>query len=228
MGRLRNGGGGTPGGRTFLSSKETAFLACGGDETNGHVTTHRQSDAAALGWVNGLTFFPHSLEYLPAQEAVIVVGPRGLDSLYPKPPQATRSGGQYELFTAPNGYNWQKGTAWEWTTRILGKAEGGNGDSKSSSAQSRAGVNIKDLKVRARALFLQRDFSRQAPERASLIDGCGPDPSGGPHAPAPTRGSGSASPTDPSARMRSSHMKHHATLCPPGTLRGGTGPRRPP
>ncbi|MFC0842636.1 hypothetical protein ACFH04_02650 [Streptomyces noboritoensis] len=47
------------------------------------------------------------------------------------------------------GYNWQNGTAWEWTTRILGKAEGGNGDSKSSSAHSRAGVNIKDLKVRA-------------------------------------------------------------------------------
>lgn len=87
--------------RTFLSSKETAFLVCGGNETEGHVTIHRQSDAAALGWVNGLTFFPHSLEYLPNQEAVIVVGPRGLDSLDPKPPQAKRSGGQYELFTAP-------------------------------------------------------------------------------------------------------------------------------
>lgn len=47
------------------------------------------------------------------------------------------------------GYNWQNGTTWEWTTRILGKAEGGNGDSKSSSAHSKANVNIKDLKVRA-------------------------------------------------------------------------------
>ncbi|WP_143676599.1 hypothetical protein [Streptomyces sp. TLI_146] len=47
------------------------------------------------------------------------------------------------------GYYWQNGTAWEWTTRIFGKAEGGNGDSKSSSAHSRAGVDIKGLKVRA-------------------------------------------------------------------------------
>ncbi|MEH6374248.1 hypothetical protein V7793_07895 [Streptomyces sp. KLMMK] len=47
------------------------------------------------------------------------------------------------------GYNWQNGAAWEWTTRILGKAEGGNGDSKSSSAHSRPGVNVKGLKVRA-------------------------------------------------------------------------------
>ncbi|GAB2789913.1 hypothetical protein [Amycolatopsis magusensis] len=47
------------------------------------------------------------------------------------------------------GYHWQNGSAWEWTTRILGKAEGGNGDSKTSSAHSKAGVNIKGLKVRA-------------------------------------------------------------------------------
>ncbi len=47
------------------------------------------------------------------------------------------------------GYHWQNGSAWEWTTRILGKAEGGKGDSKSSAAHSRAGVNVKDLKVRA-------------------------------------------------------------------------------
>ncbi|GCD40440.1 hypothetical protein [Streptomyces paromomycinus] len=47
------------------------------------------------------------------------------------------------------GYHWQNGAAWEWTTRIFGKAEGGMGDSKSSSAHSRAGVNIKGLKVRA-------------------------------------------------------------------------------
>ncbi|MFF9453574.1 hypothetical protein [Streptomyces flaveolus] len=47
------------------------------------------------------------------------------------------------------GYNWQNGSTWEWTTRIFGKAEGGNGDSKSSSAHSKTGVNVKDLKVRA-------------------------------------------------------------------------------
>ncbi|MEU7203913.1 hypothetical protein [Streptomyces sp. NPDC045470] len=47
------------------------------------------------------------------------------------------------------GYNWQDGTAWKWTTRIFGKAEGGNGDSKNSNAHSKAGVNIKGLKVRA-------------------------------------------------------------------------------
>ncbi|MDJ1130999.1 hypothetical protein [Streptomyces iconiensis] len=47
------------------------------------------------------------------------------------------------------GYNWENGSTWEWTTRIFGKAEGGNGDSKSSSAHSKAGVNVKDLKVRA-------------------------------------------------------------------------------
>ncbi|ATL26017.1 hypothetical protein [Streptomyces formicae] len=47
------------------------------------------------------------------------------------------------------GYNWQNGAAWEWTTRILGKAEGGKGDSKSSSAHSKAGVNVKGVKIRA-------------------------------------------------------------------------------
>ncbi|MFD7665633.1 hypothetical protein [Streptomyces sp. NPDC059788] len=47
------------------------------------------------------------------------------------------------------GYSWRNGAAWEWTTRIFGKAEGGNGDSKTSNAHSRPGVDIKGLKVRA-------------------------------------------------------------------------------
>ncbi|MFF1377645.1 hypothetical protein [Streptomyces sp. NPDC058308] len=47
------------------------------------------------------------------------------------------------------GYNWQNGATWEWTTRILGKAEGGKGDSKSSSAHSKTDVNVKGVKIRA-------------------------------------------------------------------------------
>ncbi|WP_158853866.1 hypothetical protein [Streptomyces sp. NRRL F-5650] len=86
--------------RTFQGSSEPAFLVCGGNPDKGAVTIHRQSDAAALGWRNDLTIFPHSLEYLPNQDVVIVVGTRGLDDL-DKPPAGKRAGGQYELFLAP-------------------------------------------------------------------------------------------------------------------------------
>ncbi|MEH6374249.1 hypothetical protein V7793_07900 [Streptomyces sp. KLMMK] len=84
-----------------LQSGETAFLICGGDRTEGHMTIHRNSDGAPLGWVSGLTNFPHSLEYLSTPDVIIVVGTQGLDSLDPKPPEASRSGGCYELYLAP-------------------------------------------------------------------------------------------------------------------------------
>ncbi|MBP2185451.1 hypothetical protein [Amycolatopsis magusensis] len=77
-----------------------AFLVCGGDEEDGRVTIHRTSDSAALGWTTGLKNFPHSLEYLPTADAVIVVGTAGLDDQDPGPP-GERTGGSFLLFQAP-------------------------------------------------------------------------------------------------------------------------------
>ncbi|MFF1377646.1 hypothetical protein [Streptomyces sp. NPDC058308] len=94
-----------------LLSGETVFMVCGGDGANGRVTIHRQSDAAGLGAISGIPdFFPHSLEYLPTADAIIVVGTRGLETQgLPKPPNMPppgheiTPGGSYMLFTAPNG-----------------------------------------------------------------------------------------------------------------------------
>lgn len=85
-----------------LKSGESVFMICGGDRKNGRVTIHRVSDSAPLGWASGLTNFPHSLEYLPTADVVVVVGTQGLDDKEETPP-GKRSGGTYELYLAPNG-----------------------------------------------------------------------------------------------------------------------------
>ena len=89
-----------------LKSGEEVFMVCGGDETKGRVTIHRTSDSAPLGWDTDIPIFPHSLEYLPTADAVIVVGTRGLDDEDPPPPQLPggpkpRPGGSFQLYTAP-------------------------------------------------------------------------------------------------------------------------------
>ncbi|ATL26018.1 hypothetical protein KY5_1000c [Streptomyces formicae] len=90
--------------RTLDNGKgEKAFLICGGDSTEGHVTIHRNSDGAPLGWVSGLTNFPHSLEYVPEHEVIIVVGPRGLGQYDPPPRGESEPGGCYEMYAAPTG-----------------------------------------------------------------------------------------------------------------------------
>lgn len=85
-----------------LNSGEFAFMVCGGTSDNGRVTIHRNSDGAPLGWDSGLKMFPHSLEYLPTADAVIVVGTRLMDQDDP-PPSGGRAGGCYQLYTAPHG-----------------------------------------------------------------------------------------------------------------------------
>lgn len=86
-----------------LDSKETVFMVCGGKPDNGHVTIHRSSDAAALGWISELKIFPHSLEYVPQKNVIVVVGTRGLDDPSSVPdynPGATL-GGTWQVYKAP-------------------------------------------------------------------------------------------------------------------------------
>ncbi|MDJ1138465.1 hypothetical protein [Streptomyces iconiensis] len=74
-----------------------AYMIVGGDTENGRVAIHRQSDGERLAWFDGLSMYPHSIEYLPSANAVVVVGTRtpGL------PGGGGRRGGCYQLFTAP-------------------------------------------------------------------------------------------------------------------------------
>ncbi|WP_367133877.1 MULTISPECIES: twin-arginine translocation signal domain-containing protein [Streptomyces] len=147
-----------------LQSGEAAFLVCDGNRTEGHVTIHRNSDAAPLGWVNGLTNFPHSLEYLPTADVIVVVGTQGLDSLDPKPPEAGRSGGCYELYLAPTGestgplqkihvrdedraFRQAHGVVWDETKQFLW-IFGGNKIRAASSARPRAATGTPSPAVR--------------------------------------------------------------------------------
>lgn len=74
-----------------------AYMIVGGDTKNGRVVIHRQSDGKQLASVDGLSMYPHSIEYLPSANAIVVVGTRtpGL------PGGGGRRGGCYQLFTAP-------------------------------------------------------------------------------------------------------------------------------
>ncbi|GAA2096758.1 hypothetical protein GCM10009801_66560 [Streptomyces albiaxialis] len=86
-----------------LNSGESVFMVCGGDPDKGRVTIHRNSDSAALGWDPDLPIYPHSLEYLPTADVVIVVGTRGLEQHDPpKGPHQKRGGGCYQLYLAPS------------------------------------------------------------------------------------------------------------------------------